>query len=1310
MQSDEETHPTVEATGLPQPPPRKATHSGTTPAPNPTLQTASAIAKAFTDEDSDNDNGPYTFVASRARGSGRGRGRGQPFGHEQPESVSKAAVTRNPFPQAPSTGPIAATASSRPNKRDPLTLPHLQAPKATSLPAQTPPIDPSPLLQTLQNLNIFPQNFPTETMIVTIKLPPKEPSAPKRIIIMDVTPAFYDTIIEALKTSAPRSIISKSWSLALLVGIGPSPLPENEEDVTQYMFQILFRWSPLSTITRPQVQEIISLSSDATVCVRIITRSRRSDKPHEIFIDTPLDCLAIFSKNMQEAIPRSIKVKSTSLSYQFTLALHDNCPDIRIFEVLSNISSIILNRDAMYSETDKIFQRVMPIHSNFSAAPRISNNWRHVAVFHRQPQNDCLRLLNSLLSLHKSHRAKLLLPTSEPSSRIKNATFSFFNEMKQSKIKTNTNLIDWMVSTFDTFTANNPLSLRTETEEGSASDRPQQRNLQDPWGRQQLPASTHTLEAQQQQQQQQDPEQQQLLQAQLLAAASTATRNTTIDKQQQQQQLILQDLQPLLERQIQDQQQEIQHRIDSRRQPQEENAQAPLANLIPPDTAPLFANQNEALHAYQAQKNAHLNLPKTIFPLSTTSLSPTHSTSLSISFTRTVEKVVYCVEGPILFTRFDFGQMLTVEDKEYGNCCLILCLAAQTKLNPADLALYFTTRAHMLTDANALYDKIELIRDDWTNFCHPSPPPNFLHLASNFPRTQGRAKADWAGSFKLGTTIDFHHISLLAPSEICNSATLFITDNSADDDNDINISLLDAPYKTAYFPPREPVPGVTPSCIIILHRNNHYTLLTPLDHDELTIHQILTILGESAPFRHFPFISSKYSPQTPNIAHLAGLSSDCIDLDDLRVSHQLMCKDIQDNFDRSQPNSQANTSNAAAACPKLPLHGSHDLPVVIDDSPPFLPPQRPLPPALSNLLAAQAASDVPFTSSPLPGGKHGREAENPGSAEVAHTAPRPKDTANTPPPFNNLSLHSASPPHQDDPPFFGMNCNNYVQSSPDDLSSNSSTTAASSPSSATGPPPWSIERIIRCAHVAIEERSRPDSPTNARNIRYLVHRHHLCNIWAPYNTVRMTAACDRFIINNPVITGHTFTHVFPPSSPNTATNSNSSSVDLGELVMPQAHNESIFQRQTGVRGIVSSDTSSVSGSYSASGVGSHVSSSLPPSLDSTGSFHPHMTPTAFASFRPPDCTNRVCASMTFGCFHQNNHACDLAQCCRQIERHEFGWHCPHCDRDYCITCCPVPWDPISSIPSTQNLTQDSPFDYEVFALPVASHSQAGSEV
>jgi hypothetical protein len=184
------------------------------------------------------------------------------------------------------------------------------------------------------------------------------------------------------------------------------------------------------------------------------------------------------------------------------------------------------------------------------------------------------------------------------------------------------------------------------------------------------------------------------------------------------------------------------------------------------------------------------------------------------------------------------------------------------------------------------------------------------------------------------------------------------------------------------------------------------------------------------------------------------------------------------------------------------------------------------------------------------------------------------------------------------------------------------------------------------------------------------------------------------------------------SHPDSSSATPSSSVDLGNLVTDQTPaNESRYQLQLGVRGHASSDTTSASGSYLSSGVGSQLSSSFARSLDSTGSFHPHFMDTVtYPIFNPPSCTNRICDSMTFGCFHEDNHSCDFTACRCQIEHGEFGWHCPHCDRDYCITCRPVPWDPVSSIPSTQNPGTQELLHNDNPPLPVASHSQAGSEV
>jgi hypothetical protein len=121
----------------------------------------------------------------------------------------------------------------------------------------------------------------------------------------------------------------------------------------------------------------------------------------------------------------------------------------------------------------------------------------------------------------------------------------------------------------------------------------------------------------------------------------------------------------------------------------------------------------------------------------------------------------------------------------------------------------------------------------------------------------------------------------------------------------------------AYFPPKQI--ASTPTCIIILHRNTHYTLLATLKRDHGTIDHLLHILGESAVHRHHPYIPSQYSADVPNIAHIVGLASDCADIDDLNINHQLMCKDIQDDAGRSQPPQGSN------AC----------LPIIIGDSPPL---------------------------------------------------------------------------------------------------------------------------------------------------------------------------------------------------------------------------------------------------------------------------------------------------------------------------------------------------------------------------------------
>ena len=725
--------------------------------------------------------------------------------------------------KAPSFGPSANTAASRHTTRVP--------PTPLELPETTPSI------QELQTSNALPLNFPTESMILTMRLPPKQPTEPRRIIIMDVTSSFFNTIVDTLKRISPSSIMSSAWKIGLLIGIGPCPLGTGDE-LTQYMFQIVFRWPPSSSITTAQVQQIISeATASENLSISIITRSRRHDQPPTSFTDTPLTCTAFFSSNLETATPLSLKIKSTSLSYQFTLTLHDNCPDDRIRKVLTSISSSILNKEASLADSDQVFQRVTPIHKDPTSAPRISNNWRHVAIFQRTPNDECRDKFNQLLNLHKDQRSKHLLPTDDPTAKIKNATFSFFNEMKQSKIKKNTNLIEWMVSTFESFISQHSSLQNTTDTESSSSEK--SRDKANPWG-------------------------------------------------------------------------------------------APLKNLVLPASLPPF---NETLHQYQKQKTAHLNQPKTVFPPSSTSLSPLESTPFSISFTKTENGTAYTIEKPILFTHYDFGQFITLDGKTFGNCCLLLCLAAAAKLNPVNLAQYFTARQQMLCDANTLYEKHESIRDAWASFCSTT---NFSHLASNFPRTS--LEQEWAGSFSLGTAIDFNHICSLAPSEICSCSILVITDNSSSENSncsDVSIEASFAGNKLAYFPPKILNQTTPQTTIIILHRDNHYTLLTPTTPETDCMNQLLSIFNTSNPLRHLQYIPSEYSHSTPPFAHLVGLSLPCADIHDMETAHQLLHKDICDGLDRSHPRSQDMQDDAE--CPQPPP-GSHPcLPIIIDDSPPCNP-------------------------------------------------------------------------------------------------------------------------------------------------------------------------------------------------------------------------------------------------------------------------------------------------------------------------------------------------------------------------------------
>jgi hypothetical protein len=148
----------------------------------------------------------------------------------------------------------------------------------------------------------------------------------------------------------------------------------------------------------------------------------------------------------------------------------------------------------------------------------------------------------------------------------------------------------------------------------------------------------------------------------------------------------------------------------------------------------------------------------------------------------------------------------------------------------------------------------------------------------------------------------------------------------------------------------------------------------------------------------------------------------------------------------------------------------------------------------------------------------------------------------------------------------------------------------------------------------------------------------------------------------------------PPAQPSSSSPSITSSTDLGDLVYQTARKgESKYAARIGVRGDVSSDETSESGSLP---MDTSIESSQTPSIVSTGSFHLHCTPN---TFHPPLCANNH--TMSFGQFHEANHTCDVADCMKPIPAWDYGFHCEQCSMDVCTSCWPINWAPESSQPS-----------------------------
>jgi hypothetical protein len=245
----------------------------------------------------------------------------------------------------------------------------------------------------------------------------------------------------------------------------------------------------------------------------------------------------------------------------------------------------------------------------------------------------------------------------------------------------------------------------------------------------------------------------------------------------------------------------------------------------------------------------------------------------------------------------DYGQYANIEreglSKREGNCCLFLCLAAsRPSLSPSSLAAYFHMRACQLQSDNALYNKHGELQTQWQLRTAARPS-----LASVFPADTG---GQWAGTHRTGRIIDMMHLLLLAPSEIRNSPLLVIRDDGSK--SEINIPQEEIANHIAYFPAALNLP-LAP--IFLRFKGNHYTLLRPAQAN--TAHDILSGITEMLPIGA---VHSYIQIDPDNsMANLLSIASSHLELDDLRITHDLQTRATSELFERTLSQSMAHASH-----------------------------------------------------------------------------------------------------------------------------------------------------------------------------------------------------------------------------------------------------------------------------------------------------------------------------------------------------------------------------------------------------------------
>jgi hypothetical protein len=269
-------------------------------------------------------------------------------------------------------------------------------------------------------------------------------------------------------------------------------------------------------------------------------------------------------------------------------------------------------------------------------------------------------------------------------------------------------------------------------------------------------------------------------------------------------------------------------------------------------------------------------------------------------------------EDSFNFINEDYGQFFTFNGTKHGNCCYLLCLAIIANIDPYTLALYLLSRKILLQESNTFMTTHQQSQSIWTSLI-----PFFNHLAASFPESN-----EWAGTFNLGNIVDIQHTALLSPSEIRHTPLLFIHDSSRD--NHALINNRDGINEFAYFPAifsstQKPNPPH-----IILHQNNHFTILRPTQPN--TFHLLTAYLRSPS---HLNYLTQHNTFPQPPFSKLIALHTPCSRLGQLFTEHDSLLRASSKKLDwriPSLPTSQEslvvdNSNNPPANTPS-PITGS----------------------------------------------------------------------------------------------------------------------------------------------------------------------------------------------------------------------------------------------------------------------------------------------------------------------------------------------------------------------------------------------------